>query len=458
MRTRTPLILLVCSLFRCAPADAPVMDDPPVMMPEPSCHSGQVVPPGTGFFADISDTSGIRDQNFDPMPKVPIKINDHSRLGFADINGDGYDDIVMHSLYPNAQNGVPFEHLVFLNNKDGTFRNFSDESGLRTIQAGFFAFGDVDNDGDEDAFAGLDIPLAGHTHQILLNDGKGHFTPKANSGVETPMGADTVTGNAVFADFNNDGKLDLFLGNGQTGYEATDQLFFGNGDGTFTEVTQTNLTGINPEQPTNGLVACDYDNDGDLDIFVATYGVSSGLGHDVLWENDGKGTFKNVARERGFEAQGTGNYYLETTGKGTLIEPGKTPDMFVGGNGFGLDCQDLNGDGYADIFETNISHPVDSDYSRKWSDPSLLLINQGPGGQFAFVNEFQKPRPAVQRRRCGWLHGGLRQRRPLRSGDVARHQVRRRVHGRGSEVVVWSHAPAGGWELRERGPGQRHQR
>ena len=100
-----------------------------------------------------------------------------------DINGDGYDDIVMHSLFPNPQKGVPFEHLVFLNNRDGTFRDFSDESGLRRIQAGFFAFGDIDNDGDQDAFAGLDIPLAGQTHAILLNDGQGHFTPKAGSGV-----------------------------------------------------------------------------------------------------------------------------------------------------------------------------------------------------------------------------------------------------------------------------------
>ncbi len=390
MRTPTVFTLLACSFLNCAPPDETKVEEPPIMMPEPMCHSGQLAPVEKGFFEDISDKSGIRVSNYTPMPPMPIPINDHSRLGFADINGDGYDDLVMHSLYPNALKGIPFEHLVFLNNKDGTFRDFSDESGLRAVQAGFFAFGDIDNDGDQDAFAGLDVPLAGKTHQILLNDGSGHFTPKANSGVETPMGAETATGNGLFADFNNDGKLDLYLGNGQTGYAAADQLFFGNGDGTFTEVTQTRLTGPNPERPTNGLVACDYDNDGDLDIFVATYGVSVDLGHDVLWENDGKGTFTNVALERGFAAQGTGNYYLETTGKGMTIEPGKTPETFMGGNGFGLDCQDLNGDGYADIFETNISHPVDADYSRKWSDPSLLLINQGPAAKYTFVNEFQK--------------------------------------------------------------------
>ena len=357
---------------------------------ESACRSGQLAALGESFFEDISDRSGIRAENYVVMPPKTIPINDHSRLGFADINGDGYDEIVMLNLFPNPQKGIPFEHLVFLNNKDGTFRNFSTESGLRAVQAGFFAFGDVDNDGDQDAFAGLDIPLAGETHQVLLNDGQGHFTPKANSGVATPMGAATTTSNALLADFNGDGKLDLYLGNGQTGYLASDQLFFGKGDGSFSEVTATNLTGLNPERPTNGLVACDYDNDGDLDIFVATYGVSVELGHDILWENNGAGVFKNVAMERGFAAQGTGNYYLESTGKGTQLEPGKTPDSYLGGNGFGLDCQDLNGDGYADIFETNISHPVDADYNRKWSDPTLLLINQGASGKYAFVNEFLK--------------------------------------------------------------------
>ena len=318
--------------------DDSMMD--PMKLPDPICRSGQVAAIGDSIFEDISDKSGIRVANYTPMPPTPIPINDHSRLAFADLNGDGYDDIVMHSLYPNPLKGVPFEHLIFLSNQDGTFRDFSDESGLRKIQAGFFAFGDLDNDGDQDAFAGLDIPLTGRNHQILLNDGKGHFAAKPNSGVEAATGADTVTGNALFADWNGDGKLDLFLGNGQTGYAEADQLFFGQGDGTFREVTKTNLTGLNPERPTNGLVSCDYDNDGDLDIFVSTYGVSVELGHDILWENDGKGVFRNVALERGFAAQGTGNYWLETTGKGTLIEPGKMSDSFMGGNGFGLDCQD----------------------------------------------------------------------------------------------------------------------
>ncbi len=366
---------------------------PPDAIPLPdvvvlACGSRGVTTPTSDFFIDVSAASGIQLNNFTPNPATPIPINDHSRLAVVDIDGDGWDDIVMHNLFPDPQGGVPFEHLVFLNNHDGTFRDFSDESGLRHVQAAFFTFGDVDNDGDLDVFTGLDIPLTGENNHIYLNDGHGHFTLKANSGVEDPIDADTVTGNAVFADFNNDGKLDLYLGNGQTSYIAANQLYFGNGDGTFTEVTATNILGDNTAQPTNGLVACDYDDDGDLDIFVSTYGVSESLGHKHLWQNDGTGHFTDVAEQTGFAALGTGNYWLASTGMGTMIEPSVDPSMWDGSNGFGIECQDIDGDGYPDIYMATISHPVDSDYSRKWSDPSQLLINQGPSGGFTFKNVY----------------------------------------------------------------------
>ncbi len=363
-----------------------------------------VTPISSAFFTDISEASGIRDENFVPNPPAPIPINDHSRLAFADINGDGWDDIVMHSLFPNPRAGIPFEHLVFLNNSDNGFTNFSDESGLRNIQAGFFLFGDVDNDGDQDAFAGLDIPLAGQGHRILLNDGTGRFTEKPLSGVNMPFQDQNgnvihYAGNAVFADLDGDADLDLYVGNGQSSAAVPDQVFIGNGDGSFT-YEPSRLKGPTIARASNGTVTCDYDRDGDQDIFVSVYGISIELGHNLLWENDGRGFFTNVARERGFEALATGNYYLAETGHGRDPEPGKAPGQFVGGNGFGLQCEDMTNDGLPDIFITNISHPNATDYNRTWSDPSEFLVNQGPQKGFAFVNE--------------WLDRGL----PFNEGDV----------------------------------------
>jgi enediyne biosynthesis protein E4 len=362
-----------------APNGGPTKTEDPAKPAPASCTPRALTPPTADFFTDISDASGIRKGNFVANPEAPIPINDHSRLAFADLDGDGRDDIVAHSLYPNPQKGIPFEHLVYLNKGDKTFSDFSDESGLRGVQAAFFVFGDIDNDGDQDCFAGLDIELAGETSAIYLNDGKGHFTKKTGSGLETAE----LAANGVFGDFNGDAKLDLYVGNGGSSRGVADQLFFGNGDGTFTEVSQKLKS--RPEQPTNGVVACDYDNDGDLDIFVSHYGVSIGLGWRTLWENDGTGVFTDVAEKRGFNALATGNSWLSSTGKGTTAQPGASTGH-IGSNGFGIDCQDIDGDGHMDIWLATISHPVDSDESRKWSDPSMLLLNQGEAGGFSFVN------------------------------------------------------------------------
>ncbi|PCC72250.1 Repeat domain-containing protein [Nannocystis exedens] len=348
-----------------------------------TCTPLPLTPAGQGFFRDISDASGMRVDNFVPDPPTPIPINDHSRLAFADLNGDGFDDIVAHSLFPNPQQGVPFEHLVYLNDGDGTFTHFSDESGLRAVQAGFFAFGDVDNDGDQDVFAGLDIELEGEHNRVFLNDGAARFTEVPDAGVAVK----NLAGNAVFADFNGDANLDLFVGNGQTSYAVSDQLFFGYGDGTFQDVTSVYMPG-DRDQPSNGSVACDYDDDGDLDIFVSTYGVSVYGGHNHLWENDGTGKFTEVGLERGFAALATGNYWLASTGMGMNPEPDVAAEDVVGSNGFGIQCEDATGDGLPDVFLTAISHPVDGDYSRKWSDPSQLLVNGGPDAGYAFKNEY----------------------------------------------------------------------
>lgn len=367
------------------PPEQNTRPEPVLEVPAKTCQTQPLVQPSKDFFTDITQESGITVEAFLRNFTKKVPINDHSRLGFVDINGDGYVDIVAHSLYPNAQAGVPFEHRVYLNNGDGTFKHFSDESGLRHVQAGFFAFADVDNDGDQDCFAGIDIRLNGVTNAIYLNDGKGKFTKKANAGVDAPG---LLATNAIFADFNNDGKVDLYVGAGGTSFAAPERLYFGNGDGTFVDKS-AQLKG-NGNSVSNGSVACDYDNDGDLDIFVSVYGVSNNNGHNILWQNDGKGNFTNVARQAGFESLATGNYLLVSTGKGTTPEPGRQPGTYIGSNGFGIDCKDVNNDGYMDILLATISHPNEGTYSRKWSDPSQLLINQGPDKQFTFSNEFLK--------------------------------------------------------------------
>ena len=343
-------------------------------------------------FVNISEKSGIQKGNFVKNPAVKIPINDHSRLRVADINGDLLDDIIMLSLYPNPLNGVPFETLVFINNGDGTFTDFSEESGLKNIQAGFMLFADFDNDGDQDCFAGLDIPMEGEINNMILkNDGKGRFTIVKNSGVE--LKENMKTGTACAADFDNDGNLDLFVGNGHSSGKFPDLIYKGNGDLTFSLVKDALPDTL--LQPTNGVVACDFDNDGDQDILVSTYGVSILKGHNVLWENLGDFKFKNVADKKDFDAMQQGNYLTELAGNGSLDEKKDgvkvtKEEGWIGSNGFGIDTADVNYDGYFDIFLATISHPSEVEYTRAWSDPSMLLINTGKEGEYKFVNETKK--------------------------------------------------------------------
>jgi len=368
---RWPCLAFALTLVACS-------DEPPPL----ECEPRPLQAPGAATFVDISAASGIQLGNFSPSPTTAIPINDHSRLAFADIDGDRCDDIVAHDLFPNPKAGIPYTHLVFKSNCDGTFSDVAMASGLRDVQAGFFAFGDVDNDGDQDVFAGLDIPLPGLASSLWLNDGAGHFTQKTGAGVEGAVGNSTAA-NAVFADFDGDAKLDLFVGNGQTSYAVKDALYLGNGDGTFRDATPQLTAG--PSSPSNGSTACDYDDDGDLDIFVAVYGVSQGGAQNILWRNDGAGTFTNVAVETGFASLATGNYWIPATAMGRAAEPNKGPGQFVGSNAFGLACEDVDADGDLDLAVSAISHPG-GDYNRTWSDPSVLLVNTGALGGYTFEN------------------------------------------------------------------------
>jgi len=338
-------------------------------------------------FTDISEESGMQKGNFAEDPEQPIPRNNHARVRVADINGDNYSDLIMHNLWPNLKKGVPLETLVFLANGDKTFTDFSEESGLKNIQAGFMIFADFDNDGDQDAFAGLDYPVPDHpNNMILLNNGSGRFTRLPESGVESDRNYRTAA--AIAADFDNDGNLDLFVGNGSTLITAEDFIYKGNGDGTFTLLPNA-LTELRM-QPTNGAIAFDYDNDSDLDIFVSTYGVSRSKGHNQLWENLGGFEFKNVAYDKGVSALDTGNYYLEDLGFIEGEEPRIEPHRGTGSNGFGVDAADFNRDGIWDIFLATISHPSPYDLRRKWSDPSQLLINLGAEAGFAFENQYRE--------------------------------------------------------------------
>lgn len=234
------------------------------------------------------------------------------------------------------------------NDGDGTFSIVN-----LGISASTTVWGDYDNDGDLDCYAAH----GGTTNDILYrNDGEGIFTDvTAEAGIANP--APTIT--PIWLDMENDGDLDLFISNGRTGDYPNeifyqDMLWMNNGDGTFTDVTPG--SGFTSGEPSPyydawGAAAGDYNGDGWTDIFVATYR----LAPDLLYRNDAGNGFTNVGPATGVRG-----------------EPTAEPSYF--GHGIGAEFVDFNNDAAMDIMVGNLGHP---DWRGRVSNPSLLYRNDG---------------------------------------------------------------------------------
>jgi tetratricopeptide (TPR) repeat protein len=183
----------------------------------------------------------------------------------------------------------------FHNNGDGTFTDRAREAGLAKQLGGLNIIQtDYNNDGCLDFLVlrgGWEFPLR---PSLLKNNCDGTFTDvTVASGIgETLVASQT----AVWADINNDGLLDLFLGNESGGNE----LFLNKGDGTFEDISHS--AGIDQPGKTKGVVAADYDHDGYVDFYVTNY-----LGENRLYHNNHDNTFTDVAAQAG--VLGTGRSF-----------------------------------------------------------------------------------------------------------------------------------------------------
>ncbi len=187
--------------------------------------------------------------------------------------------------------------VLYRNNGDGTFTDVTAQAGLTHLQYVEGAFADYDNDGWPDIFLTSSVRRDFNNDMLLHNNGDGTF-----SNVSSQAGLAPVTGGRGLAwgDYDNDGDLDLYLSRG------TDELFKqilyrNNGDGTFTDVSDAAGLGV----MSNNRAAAwgDFDNDGYLDLYVVDSGLDPvGKGPNSLYRNNHDGTFTNVAAETGVEA------------------------------------------------------------------------------------------------------------------------------------------------------------
>jgi subtilisin family serine protease len=255
---------------------------------------------GAGVFSDITETSGVG--GFRSFVAAAF---DHDDDGLVDFVGGAVP----------LGGGVSRKEGLFLarNAGDGSFEDVTRDACLDPaldLTNGQIAAVDYDNDGDSDLFAAslaADITL-------LRNEGDGRFSDVThaagfdlfeNSEVACrPHGRwrrgrtcewNRAMGFAV-GDYDNDGRIDLFAtGRGAVGDAQRNALFRNNGDGTFSDVIaeagDLALGGVSGLHWGNAFF--DYDNDGDLDLYVTNEGVGT-ITSNTLYRNDGDGTFSRV--------------------------------------------------------------------------------------------------------------------------------------------------------------------
>ena len=198
---------------------------------------------------------------------------------WADYDNDGNIDL----LKPNGSFfGPSSKNSLFHNEGNGIFTKLNagpvveDNLGRGGPYSGW---GDYDNDGDPDLYVAL---AAGGDNRLYRNDADGQFT-RFTSGIIPTI---TVGPAVSWVDFNNDGWLDLFIG---TQMSSADVLFHNNGNGTFTKVD----TGLIVMDKTNTQCVnwADFDNDGDMDVFLAGLNFNSSAEPNRLYVNEGGGKF-----------------------------------------------------------------------------------------------------------------------------------------------------------------------
>ena len=255
-----------------------------------------------------------------------------SGAGFADYDNDGDLDLYIVNnpgpLSVEVSSHSP-GNFLYRNNGDGTFTNVTDKARVGDRGHGMgCVFGDYDNDGD------LDLYVTNFGRNVLYrNAGDGSFSEVT---VSAGVGDDRWSTGAIFGDYDGDGDLDLYVCNyveynlvaikkmkeeskqggiqvpsalNPIAFEAQDNVLYRNdGDGSFSDVTAALGVEANGGRSMQAIFT-DFDLDGDLDLYVA-----NDLTPNFVYENNGDGTFSDVSSEswaadfRGSMGLATGDY------------------------------------------------------------------------------------------------------------------------------------------------------
>ncbi|MEZ4885757.1 MAG: FG-GAP-like repeat-containing protein [Chitinophagales bacterium] len=243
------------------------------------------------------------------------------------------------------------------------FRNTGNNQGV--------SIGDYDNDGDDDIY----VSVRGGVNKLFQNMGNERFMDVAKT---AGVAVEESTLMSVWGDLDNDGYLDLFVGN----YNQPNRLFHNMGDGTFEDISVT--AGIGNINRLQAVTMGDIDRDGWLDIYVANLSEQN-----LMYKNKGNLTFSNVVSQSNtmdmlvamgtiffdYDNDGDLDLYLthdanqasilyENDGTGKFTDVSVVSGTNVAIQGMGIDIADFDHNGFLDIYVTNLG-------------PNVLLLNNG---------------------------------------------------------------------------------
>ncbi len=233
-----------------------------------------------GVFVDVAASAGLVDL---ALARTPL---------FADLDGDGYDDLV---LWCDSDGSVDFPYTqLYRNLGDGTFQNVSAGCGLEplSVVVGGGTAGDYDHDGDLDLYTTSWLSYGNHLYR---NEGGFTFVDvTVEAGLE--LGNTVSQWTPLFVDLDGDRWQDLFCAVDF----APDYAFRNEGDGTFTPFAPgPDGFSINNDM---GVASGDVDRDGDIDLLTTNITDDAAAAEGCCnwyYQNDGAGTFTNEAATRG---------------------------------------------------------------------------------------------------------------------------------------------------------------
>ncbi len=238
---------------------------------------------GNGTFEEVGVKAGVGGN-----PKLMCK-----GCNWIDFDNDGYPDLFQNNLEGDA--------ILYHNNRDGTFSDVTESMGIDGPYGGFscWAF-DYDNDGWLDIFATCYIRtvadvvkgMMGQPHDSQSNRLFHNLNGKGFEDVTRRAGLDMVfeTMGSNFGDFDNDGFLDMYLATGEPnlGVLVPNRMFKNVAGERFADITASSRTGN--LQKGHGVAIGDWDRDGDSDLFVQMGGAINGdKYHNILFQNPGQG-------------------------------------------------------------------------------------------------------------------------------------------------------------------------